>query len=130
MKNDSTPSEGWASELQMHKKQTLSKASPEIKGLDVVKYYDADFVEEFITELIAKARQEITDWSLEQQEKAYSIGRDIGRQEERREIVDKLKDACSDYCFIGDGSSDSSEETMRMSEHLIKHMGLEYLEEE
>jgi hypothetical protein len=120
MKNESTPSEGW--------EERFNKLVKEFKDNTV--WITHLIFKDFIQEEIAKARQEITDWSLEQQEKAYSIGRDIGRQEERREIVDKLKDACSDYCFIGDGSSDSSEETMRMSEHLIKHMGLEYLEEE
>jgi hypothetical protein len=68
-------------------------------------------------ELLKKLRRNVDldlDWIFPYIHKViYEV-----KQEERRKIIDKLKDACSDYCFIGDGSSDSSEETMRMSEYI------------
>jgi hypothetical protein len=91
MKNNSTPSKGWDWENELLKKLRRNVDL----DLDWIFPYIHKVIYEVKQEdrrkIIDKAQQEITDWSLERQEKAYRMGIDIGRQEERREIQKDIK---------------------------------------
>ena len=116
---ESTPSEGWVYEVK-NKSDMYSDKVEELSNdfhaiyqkeakrqamldLDEVRHPDKydDLPERtkeydrvlarYVLDLIATAKQETTDWSLEQQEKAYNTGLQVGKHQERQEIIKIVK---------------------------------------